>query len=165
MAGHWSPAASSRPLVFGAIGGALAAWLTLIGGVVLLAASGQPPLALVNAAGAWLVRWLQTAAPSALGNFYPDASLGGLLLVGLFGALAGAVLGALLARLPQEGPVLWGLATGLGLWLLLHWAVVPGLDPLLDGLLGGAGLALACGMWGLLAGWWHRAGRLADRAS
>lgn len=165
MAQAWSPAASTRPLIFGAMGGAIAAWLTLAACMVLGAAAGQAPLAPVNATGAWLVRWLQTAAPSALANFYPDATIGGLLIVGLFGALAGALLGALLARAPQAGPVLAGLSAGLGLWLLLRWVILPGVNPVLGTFLGTVGLALACAAWGLLAGLWHRAGRRAARQS
>lgn len=165
MASTWLPAASARPLTFGAIGGAVAAWITLGAWMVLGAADGQAPLVPANAVGAWLVRWLQSAAPSALGNFYPDATIGGLLIVGLFGALAGAVLGAILARAPRDGPLLWGAAAGLGLWLLLRWAIVPGLDPVLGAVLGATGMALACIAWGLLVGLWHRAGRRVSQFS
>jgi hypothetical protein len=159
-----APSASLRPLAAGAVGGALASLLSLAVALVLAAAQGQPPLAVPNAVGAWLVRWLQTAAPSALENFYPDATLGGLLLVVAGGGTAGAFVAAAAGHGPRRSGLALGLAAALLAWALLALAVAPALDAVLGAVLGPWGLAGTAAAWGLGMAWWlgglRRAGGL-----
>ncbi len=127
----YRPAVATPALVYGAIGGA-------IGGAIMLACLalaagplGRQPVAAANALGAWSVRWLQTAAPQALDDPYADATLGGIGLALVVGALLGAVFAGWLDRLPDDHPLAWGLVWGLGLWAIARWLVLPALDPVL----------------------------------
>jgi hypothetical protein len=159
LAAVLTPATTARANAFGALGGALAglAWLA-VATLLAVAVAGQAPLAVANAVGAWLVRWLQTAAPPALAGFYPDATLGGLALVLAVGALGGALLAGLVLRLDHEGPLAWALVGAVAAWLLLRWAL-GAVDPLLLRVLGSAGLAAGCAAWALVSAAWLAAGR------
>jgi len=153
------PASSARPLLYGAVGGLGAAAVALVVAGAAVGAQGRPPVAVANGVGAWFVRWLQTAAPSALDNFYLDATLGGLGIALGLGVVGGAALAGITGRLSEDSPLAWGLAAGFGFWLVAQWALVPALDPVLGRVLPSPGLALACLAYGLTLGWWLRAGR------
>jgi hypothetical protein len=112
------------------------------------------PWMALNAVGAWLVRWLQFAAPDAYEHFYLDATLGGLVIGLAVGAVVGALFAGVLERLPQDHPLAWGIVGGLGLWAVTWWRVLPALDPAaVTHLTGGAWLAMSL-TYGLLIGLW-----------
>jgi hypothetical protein len=183
----YAPPVATVAIVYGAVGGALGGGLML--GILALAAGsvGRQPPAAPNALGAWFVRWLQTAAPQALDGFYADATLGGIGLALVVGALLGAVFGGWIERLPDDHPLAWGLLWGLGLWAAARWLVAPALDPLLletfdtqsllpEALASALGptiaawlairaLLLALLAFGLWLGLWVHAGRLASLAA
>ncbi|MCB9177383.1 MAG: hypothetical protein H6648_09505 [Caldilineae bacterium] len=146
-------------VLYGALGGLLAgaAYVAVLGTAAV--AAGHSALAGANAIGAWLVRWLQSAAPQAFDNFYADASLGGALIALLAGASFGALLAGLLLRLPEDQPLAWGGLSGLVGWALARWSILPALDPALPQLLGGRALLAAHLLSGLLLGAWLQAGR------
>ncbi len=154
------PADDAATLALGAIGGALAggaALAVLVAGSVI---SGREPVVPANAIGAWLVRWLQSADPSALENMYADATITGVVSAIVLGAAVGAPLAAWIARYPDDHPVAWGLMAGIGLWALTRWVVAPGLDPILvrpGAAIGGWTLAAAHVAYGLFIGAWLNA--------
>jgi hypothetical protein len=152
-----SPSAAGV-LVYGAVGGGLGAAVSLAVLAADAARAGFGVLAAPNAVGAWLVRWLQTAAPGALAAFHVDATLGGALTHVAVGALVGAVFAVVLDRLPEDHPVAWGAMLGLGLWALARWTV-PALDPVLSHVVTGIGLLVAHLAYGVLLGAWVDAGR------
>jgi hypothetical protein len=157
-----TPPDGSRAAVFAAMGGALGGAVTtavLAGGAVIM---DRAPAAGPNAVGAWLVRWLQTAAPDALDGFYADATLGGLAVAVVAGAVTGAVFGAFLDRLPHDRPLVWGLLLGLLLWALAHHVVAPALDPLLVRLFDWRVLLPAFVAYGAVVGLWVQGGRGLD---
>jgi hypothetical protein len=127
----YGPPVATPALVYGAVGGALGGALVLVILAILAGPSGHRPVAAPNAFGAWFVRWLQTAAPSALDSFYADATLGGIALALAVGALLGAVFAGAIARLPDDHPLAWGLVWGLMIWAAARWLVLPALDPVL----------------------------------
>lgn len=127
----YAPPVATRALVYGAVGGALGGALVLLILAVLAGPSGHQPVAAPNAFGAWFVRWLQTAAPTALDSFYLDATLGGIALALAVGALLGAVFAGAIDRLPDDHPLAWGLVWGLVIWAAARWLVAPALDPVL----------------------------------
>lgn len=127
----YAPPAATRAIVYGAVGGALGGALVLAILAVLAVPSGHRPVAAPNAFGAWFVRWLQTAAPSALDSVYLDATLGGGVLALVVGALLGAVFAGAIDRLPDDHPLAWGLVWGLAIWAAARWLVAPALDPVL----------------------------------
>lgn len=137
----------------GALGGALALAVLALGGVL----AGRAPLVAPNVVGATLVRWLQIGQPQAFDNLYPDATLGGLLLAVLFGALVGAPLAAFIVRFPEDHPVAWGLLASAGLWALWRFALGPALNPVAARELGGWALAAAFLTYGLVFGAWMAA--------
>lgn len=155
----YDPPHAFRPLAFGAVGGAVAAALALALLVLLTVAQGGVAPTVPNAVGAWLVRWLQTAEPSALDGVYIDATLGGGAVFLFVGALLGALFAALLERLPEDHPLVWGVALGVGLWLLTRWAVAPSLDPILTRAVPSAALLAVDLVFSLLLGGWVQAGR------
>ena len=169
-----SPPFRGIGLTVAATGGALSGlvYLAILTGVALY--QGRGFAAGANAVGAWAVRWLQSAAPQALDNVYPDATIAGIfiaLLIGedatiagifialLIGALTGAVLASLLARLPDDHPLAWGLLMGLVLWWLVLRSLAPALDPVLLTLVGGRELFLAHLVSGAVLGVWLNAAR------
>ena len=123
-----SPPFRGIGLTVAATGGALSGlvYLAILTGVALY--QGRGFAAGANAVGAWAVRWLQSAAPQALDNVYPDATIAGIFIALLIGALTGAVLASLLARLPDDHPLAWGLLMGLVLWWLVPSAPSDGSD-------------------------------------
>ena len=151
------PADDAATMAIGAIGGALAG---AVGLGVLVAGSmiaGREPIVAANAIGAWLVRWLQTADPSALDNVYADASIAGIASAILFGAAIGAPLAAWIARYPDDHPIAWGAMAGIGLWALTRWILGPALDPILvrpDAAISGWTLAAGHVAYGLFIGVW-----------
>jgi hypothetical protein len=155
----FAPATSGRPLLFGAVGGSVAGAAALAVGMLAAALNGHAPLAEVNAVGAWFVRWLQTADWAALNNFYADATVGGAAIALLLGALGGAVFGGALERLSDDSPVAWGLVSAAVIWAAARWVVLPALDPALGHSVGALGLAAMCVTYGLVLGFWQRAGR------
>lgn len=144
----------------GLAGGAYAGLGALGTLVALSLAQGQPWQRPINVLGALWVRWLQSAAPQALENFYLDALLAGLGTTLGAGALLGGILALALARLPEDQPLSWGILSGLLLVLLLHgsgragWGLGPALDPLLATELGWRGLLAAGLVYGGLLGAW-----------
>ena len=157
-------------LISGVAGGLLASTAALLALVALSMASGRSPVRPLNVVGAGLVRWLQAAAPQALDSFYLDATLGGLTLVLITGALLGGLLSLALDRLPEDQPLSWGLLTGLATAALLNgsprsgWGLGPTLNPLLVSEWGWRGLLVAGGVFGLLLGAWLHFDRQASRA-
>jgi hypothetical protein len=159
------PAASVRPVASGAVGGVLAAGVALVVAAAMAGLRGHAPVAVANGVGAGLVRWLQLAAPQALDNFYPDATLGGLVLALVLGSLVGAVAGGVWARMGPGNAMVWGLGLGVGLWVLVRWGAVPALDPVLGVALDAVTVAGACLAFGFVLGWWLGAVRSLDAAS
>ncbi len=153
------PPTAYRPLAYGAIGGFLAAILSL---AVMIAATvyleGTPQLAL-NVVGASVVWWLQTAVHSALDGVYWDATLGGAVLFVLLGTVLGAVFSGLLDRLPTDQPILWGLALGFVLWVVSRWALAPSLNSVAARALPTGVLLVTDLAFGALMGAWVHAGR------
>jgi hypothetical protein len=157
-ASYPSPA-SLGPVLYGAVGGAIVGLVSL---AVLAAAAVLSDLQVVvapNAIGAWAIRWLQTAAPDAIETFHPDATLGGIALSALCGALAGAVFAALMVRLPDDHPAVWGALLGALCWAATRYVVAPALDPLLLRVFDVTALLPAFLVFGLLAGAWVQLGR------
>jgi hypothetical protein len=165
MARVYRPAHGYRPLVFGPIGGLVAAALALVPLVGLTVVRGGTPTTALNAVGAWLVRWLQSADASALDGVYPDATAAGVLVFLLVGALVGALFAALLDRLPEDQPVSWGGLLGLGLWALTRGVIAPALDPVLARAVPSSVLLATDLVFGVLLGAWVYAGRVVRRAS
>lgn len=125
----------------------------------LATAGGRAPVAVVNALGAWAVRWLQAAAIQALDNPYPDATPGGVALALLLAALGGAVFGGVAQRAAGESPLAWGLFSGILLWAAGRWFLLPLYNPVLTRVLESLPLAVVCMTYGLGLGLWHDAGR------
>lgn len=153
------PARAYRPLAFGAVGGLVAAIPAL---VTLWSSSiykGHEPSVALNAVGAWLVRWLQTADPSALDGYYWDATLGGAVVFVVVAAAVGSVFAGFLDRLPEDHPVAWGALLGLVLWALTIWAVGPAIDPVLTRTLSHGVLLLTDLVFGVVLGAWIHSGR------
>lgn len=161
----------------GLIGGAmagLAALGTLVAGNVALAPGGLAALRAfdhrairaaalepVNAVGAWLVRWLQVADPSALELPYADATLAGVATAMALGALAGAPIAAAGERFPDDAPLAWCTAAAAGLWVVARFAVVPAIDPVLLRAVDGRLLLAAHLVFGLALGAWAATARRA----
>lgn len=114
------------------MGGTLAGGLALATLTLAMISEGRATPAALNVMGAWAVRWLQTASPSALDGWYVDAALSGLAAVLGGGALLGAILAAWLVRIPEDHPLAWGILYALGLWAVLHGYVIPALNPLAE---------------------------------
>lgn len=125
------PPDDAGTLALGAIGGAVAGATALCVLVAGTALGGREPAVAVNAVGAWAVRWLQTADPSALDNVYADATPIGILTAIVAGAAVGPPLAAWIARYPEDHPAAWGLMAGVGLWVTTRWVIGPSLDPVL----------------------------------
>jgi len=121
----------------------------------ILAAALEP----VNAVGAWLVRWLQVADPTALERPYTDATLAGVATVLVFGALAGAPIAAAGERFPDDAPLAWCTAAAAGLWVIARFAVVPAIDPVLARVVDGRLLLAAHIVFGLVLGAWVASAR------
>jgi hypothetical protein len=159
MARSVPPPSAAGTACLGAVGGAFAgaaALAVLLGGTAVL---GRPPLEAANAVGAWPVRWLQTAAPSSLGQLFLDATLGGPLLAWLVAILAGALVAVALDRLPEGEPLSWGVLIGLGLAALVRWVLAPALDPLLVRTVPTVVILAAGGVFGAVMGGWLAAAR------
>jgi hypothetical protein len=152
-----APPAAALDLVHAAIGGGLAGLLFLI--LLLYGAhlAGHAALSGANALGAFFVRWLQDAAPQALNNFYPDATLSSLLIAPLVGAGVGAAFAAFLTHLPEDRPLAWGGVMGVLLWLAGRWSILPALDPVLIQQVDGRVLFAAFLLSGLALGAWIEA--------
>lgn len=161
----------------GAVGGAIAGAVALLvlvaahglatqlGGLFGESVAGAHPWVVPNAVGAWFVRWLQVADPSALQGFYADATLGGIATAILGGALVGAAFAGFIERYPEDHPLAWGVVFGFVLFALLRWALAPALDPLLLRTVDGAALLAGCLGFGTAAGAWAVVARPAlDRA-
>jgi hypothetical protein len=147
------------PMFYGAIGGMLAglgALAVMTAASVLMGSSGSQAS---NAVGAWLVRWLQVSDPDSLARFYTDATLGGIALMAIVGALVGAVLAGLLARFPEDQPLAWGAIAGAVLWAVTWWGIGPALSPVLVRTVDWRVLLATCMVYGLVLGWWLRIGR------
>jgi hypothetical protein len=146
-------------MFYGCVGGMVSglAASAIMAGVT--AVMGSPAVTSLNSVGAWIVRWLQYAAPDALNGFYYDATLGGILLTAGVGALVGAVLGGLLARFPDDQPFVWGAVAGAVLWLLVKAALAPALDPVLNRVVDWRVLLVTCLAFGLMLGAWMHYGR------
>lgn len=175
------PAAAAAGLGFagGALAG-LAAQLALVAGSIALApgalaalrrldheAIRAAALTPVNAVGAWLVRWLQVADPTALHQPYADATLGGVLTAVVLGALGGALVAVAGERFPEDAPLAWCLAASLLAWAAARAALVPALDPLLLRVVDGRLLLAAFAVYGAVLAAWTSAARraaAADRA-
>jgi hypothetical protein len=152
------PASRGIGVTVAAVGGALAGLVYLGLLTVIAMRDGHGPATGANALGAWAVRWLQSAAPQALDNPYPDATLGGIFIVLIVGALFGALLAALLGRLPDDHPMAWGLLLGLVLWWLVLRSLAPALDPVLLTVVDARGLFVAhLVSGGVLGAWLHAA--------
>ncbi|RIL08914.1 hypothetical protein DCC79_12570, partial [bacterium] len=121
---------------------------------------GHAPAAGANALGAAVVRWLQTAAPQALDNVYPDATPGGVAIAVALGAAIGAIFGGMLDRLPEDHPVAWGAVLALATWAVAAWGVVPALDPVAGRVFEPRHLLAAHLAYGMILGSWVHAGRL-----
>jgi hypothetical protein len=143
----------------GAVGGAVAGAVAL--GALAAGATwqGHHAVAGPNAIGAWLVRWLQIAAPDALEHFYWDASCGGAALVVLVGALGGALFALFVARLPEDHPIAWGVIAGAFGWAGVRWAVGPAIDPVLVRVFDWRVLLPAGLAYGIVLGAWVHLGR------
>jgi hypothetical protein len=156
-------------LASGAVGGLIAAVAALLALVALSGASGRSLVRPLNVVGAALVRWLQRSAPQALDKVYLDATIGGLILAMVAGAVAGALLAMALDRLPEDQPLSWGLLTGLVAAALLNgsprsgWGLGPSLNPLLVTEWGWRGLLVAGGIFGAVLGVWLHLDRRASR--
>lgn len=118
-------------------------------------------LAPVNAVGAWLVRWLQVADPTALELPYVDALAAGVVTPVILGALAGAVIAAAGERFPDDAPLAWSAVAAVGLWIVARFAVAPALDPVLLRAVDGRALFAAHVAFGLALGAWVSAARSA----
>lgn len=162
---------ASMGLAGGALAG-LAALLALVAGNVALTPGATAALraldhevvrdaglVVLNSIGAWLVRWLQVADPSALVRPYADATLVGILTVVFFGALVGAVIAAAGERFPEDAPLVWTVMAAIGLWVVTRFAIVPALDPLLLRALDGRLVFAAHVVFGLALGVWLSAAR------
>jgi hypothetical protein len=154
MARIYAPASSLGPLVSGAVGGLVAGGLAAVALAAASIVRGAPAVEPINALGAWLVRWLQTAGPDAFRHTYPDATPGGVATILVVSTALGAAFGALMNRLPQDHPVAWGLMTAGLLWVASWEAVLPALDPVAKQVLepaqwlaGMAAYGLALGLW------------------
>jgi hypothetical protein len=146
-------------LLQGAVGGLLAAAVYLAALCLGALLAGHRAVAGLNAVGAWLVRWLQDAAPQALDNFYPDATLGGLIMALVVGASLGALLAGMLVRLPEDQPVAWGGVAGLLSWAAARWSLLPAWDPVLLSAVDERALLAAHLLAGLALGAWLQVGR------
>lgn len=170
---HDDAAMAALGLAGGALAGLAALAALVVGNVALTPGAPQALRALdhevvrdaaleaVNSIGAWLVRWLQVADPSALVRPYADATLGGLVTVVLFGALLGALLAAAGERFPEDAPLVWTVLASIGLWLATRFVVAPALDPLLLRTLDGRLVFVAHVVFGLVLGGWLSASRAA----
>lgn len=156
------PHASARPVIVGAAGGVLAASVALVVATLLAVQRGHAPVAVLNGVGAWLVRWLHTAAPQALDNFYLDASVGGVAVALGAGALVGAVAAGAWARATTGSGLGWGLGTAALAWAAARWILLPALDPAMATVLAPAALAVTCLAFGLVLGLWLGALRALD---
>ena len=141
--------------VGGAVGGAAALVVLSVGGLL----AGHRAVAGANAVGAWLVRWLQSAAPDAIEHFYWDATLGGVVVAVAAAGLLGAVFALVLARLPHDHPLAWGVLVAVVAWFALRSAVGPALDPVLVRVFDWRVLLPACMAYGLVVGGWVHLGR------
>ncbi len=141
-------------LLRGALGGALGGLTGLLAASVTHVVLGGEALVASNALGATVVRWLQIGQTQAFDNFYPDATLGGVLLALIAGALVGAPLGALVARFPDDHPAAWGFVCGIALWAITRWVLAPALDPASLRVLGGWPFAAGHLAFGLSTGMW-----------
>jgi hypothetical protein len=149
-----APRHHGASLLLGSLGGAVAGVFGLASASLTTVVLGGEALQATNALGAAAVRWLQIGQPQAFANFYPDATLGGLVLGLLAGALVGAPLAAFIARFPEDHPAAWGLVAGLLLWVVARWVLAPALNPaalrIVPGwamLFGHLGYGLAIGIW------------------
>ncbi len=156
------------PLLLAAANGALAGLVALGGLAAFASLQGGSPWVPANALGAWLVRWLQNADPSATVGFYYDATLGGIMLAAGGGAVGGLVWWALLVRWRGLSPLVAALLVAVLRFAAVRWIVAPVLNPLLvsdlPGLARWSGAAQAgpsAGVWSSLAAlllpaapWW-----------
>ncbi|MFN2115274.1 MAG: hypothetical protein ACK2T6_06140 [Anaerolineae bacterium] len=156
--------ATVGPMLYGAVGGVAAG---LFGLVVMTAAEvlgGGGGFQTSNLIGAWFVRWLQVADTDALTGFYADATLGGMAVAAVGGAVVGALVAGLLARHPEARMMAWGVVSGLLAWAIVWYLVAPVLSPVLVRVLDWR-VAAASGMaYGLMLGWWMRFGRFSARS-
>lgn len=146
-------------LLYDALGGAAAA----LGALAVMAAAsvlgGGALAAGPNAIGAWMVRWLQSAAPDAVHRAYWDATVGGIVTSAVAGGVVGALFGATTSRWRAGNLPLVGVAVGLACWSVVRWVVAPALDPLLVRVFDWRALLLAGVAFGALLGFWARIGR------
>ncbi len=155
-----APPTAGPAMLHGLLGGA-AAGVGFVGALALVAAwRGHAPVAAPNAIGATVVRWLQAAAPQALDNPYPDATLAGIAIAIALGAAIGALFGGMLERLPEDHPAAWGALLGLATWAVAAWGVVPALDPVAGRAFEPRHLLAAHLTYGMIVGSWVHAGRL-----
>jgi hypothetical protein len=117
----------------------------------------------VNAIGAWLVRWLQGAAPDAFTHFYSDATVGGVLIALAVGAVVGSLFASLLNRLPNDHPLGWGLVVGGVLWVSTWWRVLPALDPAFVTHVEREAWLVGCLVYAGFLGYWIQGDRWASR--
>lgn len=146
-------------MAYAATGGLLGGLLALAVLAAAAALGGTPAVAAPNAIGAWLVRWLQAAAPDALESFYYDATLLGIASAMVFGIAAAAVFGGIMVRLPEDHPAAWGLLLGAACWAVTRFALAPALDPLVLRVFDWRALLPAFLAFGLFVGLWVQTGR------
>lgn len=160
-----APPSAGQAMAIGMLGGALGG----LGYVLALAGAAawqdRPPVVAANALGAAVVRWLQTAAPQALENFYWDATLIGVGLAVVFGAGVGAVFGGAIERLPEDHPVAWGVVLGLATWAVVVWGIAPALDPVVGQAFAARLLLPAHLVFGVILGNWVHAARQSPLAA
>jgi hypothetical protein len=154
----YEPAASLDPLIVGAVAG-LAGAAAGLAVLVALAATAGSAVVPVNAIGAWLVRWLQTADPSALTRLYPDATAAGVITAGGVGVVVGAFFAAVMNRLPQDHPVAWGVMMGLVIWVATWFKLLPALDPVMPRAVDRWYWLAALVVFGLITGAWIQSDR------
>ncbi len=131
MARTYDPPTPLLPLAIAAGNGALAAWGALLCLSAFATLGGGSPWVPANALGAWFVRWLQTADPTATTRFYADATLGGILLSGVAGALGGMFWWACLTHWRGARPLVLAVLLALVGLGLVRRIVAPALDPLM----------------------------------
>lgn len=157
MAQIVAPPTSTRTLLFGAMGGVMAALVALAALCGLAIVQGASVYRPLNAIGAWTVRWLQTADLAALDQFLSDATPAGIFFALVLGALVGAVFAALCRRV-SDAPVGLGLGAGLVMWAMCQWQLAPALDPVIQRAFKLEVLLGAFLVYGLVLGGWVQAG-------
>ena len=175
MARIYPAPSAAGAMLTGAVGGimgAVAGLLVLVAVAIWGSETGwaalSPPVAEavapLNAIGAWLIRWLQTADTAALLVPQVDAVALGIALPLLLGSLIAAAFAGLMDRLPDDHPVAWGVMLSVVLFVLTWWFLIPVLDPVLARVVSAAQWFVAVLAYGLTVGLWTQADREAVSA-